>query len=377
MPTNLTDTSSFDTVTGPVGADIRNAAGVRAHLQTLANRTRFLADQTTALANVAALKAISSPANGLVRLVKSIGLYVFDTSSAVTESLPFVVQPTVGTGRWLHEVYAVQGAASGLANLDGTGRLKLSQQPAALADLTALAAITAPSDGDVRHVVGYGHYVFKTSATTGLSPFRVAAADATTGGWVASHAHETSRTRHVPCSRVNGVTSAATSPDVAALFYPLTQADARRDFGQALYVLRASTHATNAWGFVLPIDEFLVHGSTLGSATLAWCPSAGTAGTPTVLAQMDIVRVVRSGAGGGSIGSNTLLTTGFVVDSGGTYNSSTTRQLVYTPDRNNIIDLATYSYAVVIFDAHGTNQVLGNVFHSVALAMTNIPDGRR
>lgn len=116
MPTNLTDSSSFDTVTGPVGADIRNAASVRSALQTVANRTRFLFDRTDALADFAALKAIS-PADGLVRLVKSKGFYVFDVASVATEFLPFVVAPTAGAGRWLKADYSafeqlvVQGAS--------------------------------------------------------------------------------------------------------------------------------------------------------------------------------------------------------------------------------------------------------------------------
>ncbi len=106
MPSNLTDTSSFDTVTGPVGADIRNAASVRSALQTLANRTRFLWDRGTALADIAALKAVTSPADGLIRKVKSRGTYVFDIGSAVSEALPYIVSPNAGPGRWLHEDFA-------------------------------------------------------------------------------------------------------------------------------------------------------------------------------------------------------------------------------------------------------------------------------
>jgi len=102
MPSNLTDVSSFDTVSGPVGSDIRNAASVRASLQTLANRTRFLVERHDALADIDALKAIASPADGLVRLVESKGLYVFDESSVDVEDLPFIVAPTVGSGRWFH-----------------------------------------------------------------------------------------------------------------------------------------------------------------------------------------------------------------------------------------------------------------------------------
>jgi hypothetical protein len=42
MPVNITDVDAFPTATAPAGSDIRNAAGVLAHLQLLANRTRYL-----------------------------------------------------------------------------------------------------------------------------------------------------------------------------------------------------------------------------------------------------------------------------------------------------------------------------------------------
>jgi hypothetical protein len=62
MPHNLTDVSAFSTATAPVGADIRNAASVEAVAQWAANRTRYLYDRTTALADLTALAAISAPA---------------------------------------------------------------------------------------------------------------------------------------------------------------------------------------------------------------------------------------------------------------------------------------------------------------------------
>jgi hypothetical protein len=101
MPSTLSDNSSFDDVTAPIGTDIRNAASVRAALQTVANRTRFLFDASaSALPDIAALKAISSPADGLVRLVKKYGTFVFDAGSGAAESLPWIVAPSAGSGRW-------------------------------------------------------------------------------------------------------------------------------------------------------------------------------------------------------------------------------------------------------------------------------------
>ncbi len=104
MPQNLTDSDSFDTVTGPSATDIRNAASVRTHLQTLANRTRYLFSRLLPyVADFTALKAIDTTglADGTVRLVKGQGMYTLDTASGAAEFLPFIVDPTTGPGRWI------------------------------------------------------------------------------------------------------------------------------------------------------------------------------------------------------------------------------------------------------------------------------------
>lgn len=103
MPSNLTDVDSFDTVSGPIGTDIRNAASVRSALQTLANRTRYLFNRIDALADIAALKAINTTAlpNNYTKIVKGQGTYSLDTGSSATEFHPFVVTPTTGPGRWI------------------------------------------------------------------------------------------------------------------------------------------------------------------------------------------------------------------------------------------------------------------------------------
>lgn len=156
MPSNLTDVSSFDTVIGPQPTDVRNAAAVRTYLQTLANRTRFLIDRLTALADIAALKAIAAPADGLVRHVKAKGIYVFDVSSSAAEALPWIVQPNSGSGRWLHALQAVQAQASGLATLDGSAKVPAAQVPnrlvaASVAKLTA--NVSVPNTGTWTDVV--------------------------------------------------------------------------------------------------------------------------------------------------------------------------------------------------------------------------------
>lgn len=167
MPTTLSETSSFDAATAPVGTDIRNAASVQSALQAQTNRSRFVFDRTTALADIAALKAIASPADGLVRLVRRFGFYVFDTSSAAAEALPFIVQPTTGTGRWIHELIDVEGNANGLANLDGTARVPIAQLPAAVASgLATLDGTTKLTQAQTRNGIIAVSQVESTGPTT-------------------------------------------------------------------------------------------------------------------------------------------------------------------------------------------------------------------
>ena len=88
----------------------------------LAKRTRFVYDRTTALASLADLLPIPV-ADGLVRFVRGVGLYVFVAASVLPEEWPWVVDPDVGPGQWIHELYFVQGGAFGLARLDTDARL--------------------------------------------------------------------------------------------------------------------------------------------------------------------------------------------------------------------------------------------------------------
>lgn len=167
MPVTLTEASSFDTPTAPSPTDIRNAASVQSALQAQTNRSKFVFDRTAALADIAALKAIASPADGLVRLVERFGFYVFDSSSGLAESLPWVVQPTTGTGRWLHSLYDVEGSANGLANLDGSAKVPLAQLYAGTASgLATLDGSTKLTQAQTRNGIIGVSQVESTGPTT-------------------------------------------------------------------------------------------------------------------------------------------------------------------------------------------------------------------
>lgn len=127
MTENLTDASQFDDpVAVPVGSDLRNALSVKNVAQYLANRTKYLRDAQTPI-TLAALKAIGSPPNGMVRTVSARGVYTFDLSSSATPNDITVVQPTVGSGRW-HLLSAVADVAYGFPQLDANGLVPLARQ---------------------------------------------------------------------------------------------------------------------------------------------------------------------------------------------------------------------------------------------------------
>lgn len=248
-----------------------------------------------------------------------------------------------------------------------------------LATLAALAAIAAPADGTMRFVRGQGVFVFDSAASLTISPFTIAASDATPGMWVSATAHETSVTRWIPASYISGVSGTASGgpatdiPSCDPIGFVSTGIGAAFRAG-LMKVGLASTSLTNAYGFQMPIDEFLIDGSTIASATLLYRPTAHGA-TPLQQPRFGLIRMPK--AGPYTTIPTTLLSTGggLVQDSGGTYVSD--RALLFTPNQNNVVNRSLYSYCALIWDEHSTNAVLGNGYAGVSLAMTTVLDARR
>lgn len=173
-------------------------------------------------------------------------------------ALANITIPADGDARSAASVNApLQAIADGVADLQS--------QVSPLASLTALAAITTPADGTTRHVLGFGGYTFKTAATTGISPFRVAAADATPGGWESNTAHETSLVRFCApgllsptlSSNPAGGVLAQTPSLTAASFGPLTSTDITL-FKNCLQFSTVVTGSSTSLGVSFPLDRLLV-----------------------------------------------------------------------------------------------------------------------
>jgi hypothetical protein len=262
----------------------------------------------------------------------------------------------------------LQAIADGLASFS-----------APLASLAALAALAAPADGNVRHVLGNGLYVFKTSATAGLSPFRVAASDATPGGWVASNPYQTTLTRFLGMSNfgVPWITNTSISP-VLSVVGPKVPATSAQVFSydQAITFQVVDTGSAIARGLIFGISDLLIDGATIASCTLSlWGAFSGPshASLPALMPKFGILRISSAGAG------VALLSTGggLVTDTAasvGVYESQ--HDVVFTPDQNNIVDKSQYSYSLIVFNEGHTNAqgVLGI---TGIQTVQNVPDARR
>jgi len=249
---------------------------------------------------------------------------------------------------------------------------------APLASIAALAAIVAPIDGQLRFVRGQGAYVFDSAAAFVLSPWTVLANDATPGAWVAADAHETARTTYVPCNQIHGISDGAQSEYNLANGDTVPVSSTSVGFGSGGGFLNKlfSTHATNTYGYAISLDRHLIHGATLSTATLRM-GIGGMAGAPTVRSKVSIIRHERNFGWLGAVDWLYSVGNSFQYDVSA-FTTYQPRNLVFTPDQNNVIDLALYSYTAMIGDMNGTNVVASMVaYHSIALAMTSIPDARR
>lgn len=78
-------------------------------------------------ADTAALKAETNQADGHLAFVRDTGLYRFHAAGAEGESLPWIIAPTIGGGRWKHVLLSVLDVVAGLPKLDGSAKVPLAR----------------------------------------------------------------------------------------------------------------------------------------------------------------------------------------------------------------------------------------------------------
>lgn len=262
-----------------------------------------------------------------------------------------------------------------------------SARTTALANLAALTAIAAPADQTVRHVVGQGFFVFLTAGVAGLSPFALAADDATPGAWIASSAHQTTKTGRVFLNRepISASLSGSTTLGAVVLNFGVDFGTAtateitRRAFG---FLTKVTNTGANNWHYLIPLDDELIDGATLAQATLYCRPANSHVGLPTRQISVCLVRATYTGSSGAALPNpDKLISTpasghvALAAGSTGAYQAD--QALVYVPDQNNVIDKSLYTYAAIIADEGGANALSGAAFAMIDLTMTGIPDARR
>jgi len=282
------------------------------------------------------------------------------------------------------------------------GVLHVQNRTDALADLTALAAITTPTDGLVRTVELFGTYVFDSGYSTTDSPWSIAAADATPGrwrhvlstlrggasglagldassrveilgaGWPVFEAGSRSRTIAVPMhsmlgtegnvTRAKSATFSAVGIDAAYC----SLINGRASFANA-------PGAALSQGIIVCLDPWLHDGATLSQVTMQLEGAAGHVGLPATQASFGVFRVPKL-----SLGFTSLLAAGdWLTDSqASTAAYEASHALTMTPDQNNVIDRSAYSYYAQAFDEFGANSAAGLSIYGFELTLSSIADMR-
>jgi hypothetical protein len=228
-----------------------------------------------------------------------------------------------------------------------------------LATLAALRAITTPADGLTRYVLGYGLYTFKT--THGLlvtvEPWAVAATDATPGRWV----HESAKGRApgyrtVPLTEPYGISNVMAWSAANQVLEDALAATVTRNASSTSFVA-AYTAASQARQLYFSLDKYLVTGTRLASAQLAIYPNVhGT--LPTLPPRFTIARFPTDTW---DPALTNLLAAGYFEDA--SHASPATYDVVHkfggSLDQNHDIDLAEYSYVLIVANEGGTNAQNG------------------
>jgi len=181
MAVNITDVEAF---TSPVQSIADGEALAQAQLlvapQGLANRTAYLRRlvllsggagirRIWTVADVAALKAVTTHNDGDVIYVESRGIYMFDSASTQATLDPIVVTPTAGGGRWF-----LMKSANMIVDEDAvSGTSALTQAVASYSDITSSSiTLTNAEVGDVLRVSAFGVF-YKQTLTTDAGTIRL------------------------------------------------------------------------------------------------------------------------------------------------------------------------------------------------------------
>jgi hypothetical protein len=139
MPETITGNGATfeNSASVPVDTDLASASSVKTPFQRMMNNLKHLYDRvfTTgvfavrSVVDIVALKAIAGMTNGQVAYVRGRGIYLYVDPDTTAEEHPWVVTPTTGTGRWIHENYSIRNVAGGLVATDVWNKIESSMVP--------------------------------------------------------------------------------------------------------------------------------------------------------------------------------------------------------------------------------------------------------
>lgn len=156
---------------------------------------------------------------------------------------------------------------------------------------------------------------------------------------------------------------------------PLTSTEAQFLLG-GMQVQLVETGGASTYHFAVPLDQWLINGATLATATLHFRPSPGHSALPS----QPSLAIVRTAIGGLNLPSTTLLSSPAsghaILSAASVVAYETSQALTFTADQNNTIDLATYNYVAIINDEYGANALAGAEYQRLDIVMTGCPDAR-
>lgn len=280
-----------------------------------------------------------------------------------------------------------------------------------LANIAALQAIAAPTNGLIRHVQNKGLYRFDSGAgvLSADSPFVFAATDLTPGKWIFSGydhvatADGFARLQSARQLRVHGVTPSSLTdfPTFDVPRTPVRQVNLSCLTTTVALATRAKTATFNPAGGILdtgagdveyiriqsgtltfpeisasfsmgaqfPIDHYLVDGATISSVVASFAGASGHAALPGTQASIGVFRKHKT-----ATTLVSLRSAGDFVDdaqaSTGAYQAQHT--FTYTPDQNNVVDKSTYSYFIQFWNEFGTNVVADSKLYGIEIQMTAV-----
>lgn len=168
----------------PTDGDPRNAASVETPFQRNLDNETYLFDQLITqgtrkvrqVPDAATLKAINPASAGYVTgdvvwLIGTYGygMYRYDSTSAVTEAPPWILAPTVGSGRWIHAQYDLRERMQSAG--DDTTNVTISS--ALVSAPTVVKTLTLPGVQGGAKVRVMAHFATNPAGGNGVVSIRI------------------------------------------------------------------------------------------------------------------------------------------------------------------------------------------------------------